>query len=70
MPWNSQSIARFPRLTDNSDNALAVRALACRAYENNYQRMGKWDDLNPEVRNYWCEITAAILAAQMEGKVK
>lgn len=68
MTWDAGSIAKFPRLTDNSENAVTIRALACKAYENHYQFIGTWDDLNPQVRDHWCAITAAILAAQSERK--
>jgi hypothetical protein len=68
MTWDKGSIARFPRLTDNSNEAINIRALACRAYENHWHRVGKWDDLNPEVRDHWCAITAAILMALNERK--
>jgi hypothetical protein len=68
MTWNHGDIGKYRSLTDNSDEAINIRALACRAYENHYQRAGDWEDLNPQVRDHWCAITAAIVAALQERK--
>jgi hypothetical protein len=65
--WDSNIVSRYRTLTDNSENSINVRALACRAFENHYQKSMLWEDLNPQVRDHWCQITAAILAALNEG---
>ena len=68
MPWSSKDVARFPRLTDNSDNAVAVRAMAAKAFKYGASAECEWDEVNPMVRDQWCMITAAVLAAMREGK--
>ena len=62
MTWDAQQIAKFPRLTDNSENAIAIRALACKAYQI-YMPEHEWGEVNPMVRDHWCAITAAVLQA-------
>jgi hypothetical protein len=69
MKWPHNDIGKYRSLADNSDEAINIRALACKAYENHWHRAGKWEDLNPQVRDHWCAITASILAAQSERKV-
>ena len=61
MPWSSKDVARFPRLTDNSDNAVDVRALAEKAFKYGASAEREWDEVNPMVRDQWCMITAAVL---------
>jgi len=61
MTWDAQQIAKYSRLTDNSENAVAIRALACKAYKN-YMPDYEWDEVNPMVRDHWCAVTAALLA--------
>lgn len=68
MPWDAQQIARYPRLTDSSPEAEHVRLVAKTAYEEKYQRAVKWDELNPQVRDHWVEITAAVMATLQEMK--
>jgi len=67
MPWDVRIIAKFPHLTDNSDNAVAIRALTCKAYTNHMPEHD-WDEVNPMVRDHWCTITASLL--QVMGKQK
>ena len=61
MPWLRDIIAKYPRLTDNSENAVSIRALACKAYKN-YMPDYEWEEVNPMVRDHWCAVTAALLA--------
>jgi hypothetical protein len=61
MPYPPETIAKYPRLTDNSENAIAVSALACKAYQN-YMPDHDWNEVNPMVRYHWCAVVAALLA--------
>lgn len=55
-------------MTDSSPEAEHVRLVAKTAYEEKYQRAVKWDELNPQVRDHWVEITAAVMATLQEMK--
>lgn len=61
MTWPQETIAKYPRLTDNSENSIAIRVLACKAYQNHMPEHD-WDEVNPMVRDHWCAATAAVLA--------
>lgn len=42
--------------------------VACLAYEETYQGERKWNELNPQVRWHWIQITAAVMAALQSDK--
>jgi len=67
MVWDNQAVGRYPRLTDDSPESVRVRSVAKAAFENHYQGEKKWDDINPQVRDHWVSITAAVMAAIQEG---
>lgn len=72
MPWDQQTIALYPRLTDNSIRGRMIRDIAKLSLEA-HQPGHKWDDVNPEVRAWWCNLTDTFLkAAQLhkEQQVK
>jgi hypothetical protein len=62
--WDHKQISRFPRLVDQSPEGQRLLRIAQRAYETHYQTASRWEELNPEIRDYWLQIAAAVLAAR------
>lgn len=53
MQWPKDIIAKFPRLTDNFEKAIAIRALAAKAYAH-YMPETEWDEECLSIRETFC----------------
>lgn len=66
--WDMKQISRYPRLVDQSTEGQRLLRIAKTAYETHYQTASRWDELNPEIRDYWLQIAAAVLVANEQEK--
>jgi len=69
MPWDKELIARYPRLTDQSIRGRMVREIAERAWHMRHDPAApRWNEVNPELRSWWCDMTDTILKAAANRK--